>query len=317
MGEDARKEALRAQAAQETRQRAEKKKEAGNACLKAKDYEGAIAAYTEGLAIDATWNVLYSNRSQAQFSLERYKDALDDANACIKADPNFWKGYSRKAAALTMLKRHFDAASAWMDGLEANEKEPNLRQGLTKIAEDAERRKDWKTAKYSYGVLYKDDDTQLSIKLKKEETEKKAKAAKDAIRNFMANGVGFGVSKKTREASPDTDDWRANMADKPIDEEFMRQQQEADRAFERETEEKNRQITDLCQQRSEARAARQYGKADALLEQLKEMGVEQDMIDDKAGTWRDKHGRNGTFEAASGGGKGGKGKGGKGGYRPY
>lgn len=43
--------------------------------------------------------MLYSNRSGAYASLNKFDEALDDANECIKLNPNFIKGYSRKGAA--------------------------------------------------------------------------------------------------------------------------------------------------------------------------------------------------------------------------
>ena len=48
-------------------------------------------------------HTLYSNRSLTHFNLKEYKAALSDSEKCIELNPNWAKGYHRKAAALAEL----------------------------------------------------------------------------------------------------------------------------------------------------------------------------------------------------------------------
>ncbi len=41
----------------------------GNGFFKKKNWQAAIDAYTQGIAVDANWEVLYSNRSQVRPTL--------------------------------------------------------------------------------------------------------------------------------------------------------------------------------------------------------------------------------------------------------
>merc|ERR1740117_353898 len=84
-------------------------KNQGNACFKKRDWAGAIVAYSEGVAIDPTWEVLYSNRSQAYFQLKKYEKAYADAQSCMKVKPDYVKGYHRGANALVRMDRYTDA----------------------------------------------------------------------------------------------------------------------------------------------------------------------------------------------------------------
>merc|ERR1740117_2296935 len=84
-------------------------KNQGNACFKKRDWAGAIVAYSEGVAIDPTWEVLYSNRSQAYFQLKKYEKAYADAQSCMKVKPDYVKGDHRGANALVRMDRYTDA----------------------------------------------------------------------------------------------------------------------------------------------------------------------------------------------------------------
>jgi hypothetical protein len=52
---------------------------------------------------------LYSNRSMVRLNLNKVEGALEDAKKCVEVDPNFVKGYHRKAQALTRLNEWDDA----------------------------------------------------------------------------------------------------------------------------------------------------------------------------------------------------------------
>lgn len=80
-------------------------KNEGNGFFKAKDFNAAIAKYTEGVKVDPSYHVLYSNRSQAYFNLGKYAEAAQDGQLCMNANPKFVKGYHRRANALLQLNK--------------------------------------------------------------------------------------------------------------------------------------------------------------------------------------------------------------------
>ena len=75
-------------------------KDAGNEAFRNGNFEKAIEHFTAGIAEDARNHVLFSNRSACHASLKQWKDALCDAEECIRLKPEGWpKAYARLAAA--------------------------------------------------------------------------------------------------------------------------------------------------------------------------------------------------------------------------
>ena len=70
----------------------------------------AVRSYTEGLEArcpNANINaVLYANRSMAQFILENFGYALEDAQRALKCDPNYAKAYFRGAKAAMRVYKY-------------------------------------------------------------------------------------------------------------------------------------------------------------------------------------------------------------------
>lgn len=93
------------------------KKLEGNVHFAAGDFAAAIKAFNEGVALDATMHVLYSNRSACFTSLRRFDAAIKDARECIKLAPTFIKGHSRLAQALFKQGKLDDAVTAVDVGL--------------------------------------------------------------------------------------------------------------------------------------------------------------------------------------------------------
>ena len=71
----------------------------GNNFFKNKQYEQAIAKYTEAIEFDPSDVTFYSNRSACYAALLRWSEAADDGRQCIITDKNFVKGYFRAALA--------------------------------------------------------------------------------------------------------------------------------------------------------------------------------------------------------------------------
>jgi small glutamine-rich tetratricopeptide repeat-containing protein alpha len=75
--------------------KAEKHKQDGNNFIASKEYNRAIDAYTEAIALDPNNPVYYSNRAAAWSSTGDHAIAADDAEMAIAVDPKFVKAYSR------------------------------------------------------------------------------------------------------------------------------------------------------------------------------------------------------------------------------
>jgi tetratricopeptide (TPR) repeat protein len=75
----------------------------GNARQQDKDYEGALACYSSALQLsqepDMT-SAIYFNCSIANSYMERFEDALKDAEDCIRVNPAWPRGFECKGTAL-------------------------------------------------------------------------------------------------------------------------------------------------------------------------------------------------------------------------
>lgn len=80
-------------------------KNKGNEALQKKDFKTAAEFYTMGLAIEPQNEVLLSNRAAAYLALQKYTEALSDAEKAVQAKPDWSKGYLRKGQALHALQQ--------------------------------------------------------------------------------------------------------------------------------------------------------------------------------------------------------------------
>ena len=74
---------------------AENHKQEGNAHMNGKQYDEAIDAYTNAIALDPSNPVYFSNRAAAHSSKADHLSAVVDAEKAIELDPKFVRGYSR------------------------------------------------------------------------------------------------------------------------------------------------------------------------------------------------------------------------------
>lgn len=74
----------------------ERLKETGNKLFKNKQYKEALKIYSEGLALNPSNHILYSNRGLTYFYLHDFNNALKDAEQSILLDPKWTKGYYLK-----------------------------------------------------------------------------------------------------------------------------------------------------------------------------------------------------------------------------
>jgi len=111
----------------------------GNAAFSAKQYQDAIGHFTEAIAHDPTDHVFFSNRSACYSSVEKYSEALEDANQCVKLRPDWAKGYTRKGLAEYFLGKHDEAEATYKKGLELAPGDAALAGGLKQV-QDAKAR---------------------------------------------------------------------------------------------------------------------------------------------------------------------------------
>ena len=100
----------------------------GNAALSAKNFEEAVAAYTEAIGHDPGDKVFYSNRSAAYASMGKWQEALDDGQKCVEVDPAFAKGYGRAGAGFFGLGKYQEAVDIYKKGLEIDSGNAMLQQ---------------------------------------------------------------------------------------------------------------------------------------------------------------------------------------------
>ena len=112
---------------------AEAAKAEGNKALQAKNYGEAVKKYTEAIAFDATQHTYFSNRAAAYMQLKDYERALQDAESCIKLNPTWAKGYSRKGAALHAMRKYDQADAAYHEGLAVAPGDASLKQGVVDV----------------------------------------------------------------------------------------------------------------------------------------------------------------------------------------
>ncbi|KAF7792475.1 hypothetical protein EIP86_003514 [Pleurotus ostreatoroseus] len=113
---------------------AEKQKASGNSYMSSKNYDAAIDAYTQAVALDPTNAVYYSNRAAAYSSKGEHASAVADAEKALEVDPSFVRAYHRLGHARYCLNDYKGAADAFRNGLALDASNANLQQGL-KMAE--------------------------------------------------------------------------------------------------------------------------------------------------------------------------------------
>lgn len=157
---------------------AERYKSQGNNALQAGLFADAVDLYTKAIALDPNSSIYFSNRSAAYASLDRFREALDDAQEVVGLKPEWVKGHIRRGNALSGLKKHEEARKAY---LKAHQLEPGNTQieGLLTAAAEAakkDKEKDWEQDLWS--------------------DEEEKKEAEDNDNEDGAQWYGTGASKR-------------------------------------------------------------------------------------------------------------------------
>ena len=73
-------------------------KEAAVAAYSRRDYAGAVDLLSRAISLDCSNHVFWSNRSAAYMALEKFGNALADADECVRLQPGWAKGHARTIA---------------------------------------------------------------------------------------------------------------------------------------------------------------------------------------------------------------------------
>lgn len=122
----------------ETKAKADELKVEGNRAMAARNFEEAIAKYTEAIGLDGSNVVYLSNRAAAYSSSSQHDKAVEDAEKAIELNPDFSKAYSRLGLAKFALGDAKAAMEAYKKGLEVEGDKKS--DGMTKGYETAKRR---------------------------------------------------------------------------------------------------------------------------------------------------------------------------------
>lgn len=108
-------------------------KDKGNKALQEGKYDEAVKYYTEGIAIDGSNHVLYSNRSAAYAKAEKYSQSLEDAEKTVTLQPTWAKGYSRKGSALAYLGKIDESIKAYETALQLDPSNAQIKESLADL----------------------------------------------------------------------------------------------------------------------------------------------------------------------------------------
>jgi tetratricopeptide (TPR) repeat protein len=88
------------------------------------NFKGAVDLLKKAIKLDPENHIFYSNRAAAYMALEQYDKALGDADECVRLQPTWAKGFSRRGAALFRMDRLGPARDAFEKGLELDSENP-------------------------------------------------------------------------------------------------------------------------------------------------------------------------------------------------
>ena len=104
----------------ENRQLASKAFEEGNKLFNQKNYQGAIAKYTESIKLDPDEPIRYQFRGDTYIFLNNYQKAIEDYNQAIKLSPKYEEAYVGRGNAYRHLQNYEKAISDFTEAIKLN-----------------------------------------------------------------------------------------------------------------------------------------------------------------------------------------------------
>jgi L1 cell adhesion molecule like protein len=132
------KKAAEAEAAA-AKERAQELKAKGNEAFGRQDWLAAIEHFTNAIEADPSDHVFYSNRSAANLALKRTRDAVADAEQCVRLAPQWSKGFSRLGAALWADRQLPEAVKAYDRGLVLDKENAAMKQSREEVLAEIEK----------------------------------------------------------------------------------------------------------------------------------------------------------------------------------
>ena len=106
----------------------------GNSYYTSGKHDDAISAFSSAIALYED-PVYYSNRAASYTAINKFNEAIKDAQKCIELKPTWSKGYSRLGAVYFLQKKYDDAVKSYTKALELEPASKEITDNLTKAQE--------------------------------------------------------------------------------------------------------------------------------------------------------------------------------------
>ena len=116
-------------------------KDKGNQYVQEKQYLEALNCYTKAIELDPNDPILYSNRSAMFYNLNKFDNAILDAEMAIQLRPQYAKAYLRKGNALEAQYKYKEAFDAYELGLKQDPEHSQLIEAKKHVIELIEKQK--------------------------------------------------------------------------------------------------------------------------------------------------------------------------------
>lgn len=110
-------------------------KNKGNECVKNGNFIEAVIHYTQAIKMEPNNYVLYSNRSFAFLKLDQHYLSLQDANETVRLQPQWAKGYFRRAEVEAASELYDEAILSYTRALQLEPHNPKLMESIKNLTD--------------------------------------------------------------------------------------------------------------------------------------------------------------------------------------